>query len=190
MLAGMETIWERLLRLEGLMGDIPDHEDRSVQDRLELAMDITEKATAQYVELAAESGRKWQVVEEVISVLKKAVTNAAGGVGSSKLKVPEPKTFAGARSSKDLENFLWDMEHYFSVAKTSVDGQVDIEVMYLSGDAKLWWRTRTKEDLNAGRPKVETEMRIEGAISAQQYTSCPHSLALPHANSSTVSLFS
>jgi hypothetical protein len=29
-------------------------------------------------------------------------------------------------------------------------------VMYLSGDAKLWWRTRTKEDLNAGRPKVET----------------------------------
>jgi hypothetical protein len=119
-------------------------------------MDIVEKATAQYVELATESGCKWQAVEEAIFFLKKAVANAAGGIGSSMLKVPEPKTFTGARSSKDLENFLWDMEHYFSVAKIGVDGEVDITVMYLSGDAKLWWRTRTKEDLNVGRPKVET----------------------------------
>ena len=78
-----------------------------------MAMDIAEKAIAQYVELAAQSGRKWQAVEEAIFVLKKAVANADGGVGSSKLKVPKPKTFAGARSSKDLEKFLWDMEHYF-----------------------------------------------------------------------------
>ena len=149
------------------MGDIPEHEDRSVQDRLELALEIAEKATAQYVELAAESGRKWQAVEEEISVLKKAVANAAVGVGSSKPKVPEPKTFAGARSSKDLENFLWDMEHYFSVAKIGVDGQVDIAVMYLSGDAKLWWRTRTKEDLNAGRPKVETWESLKRELKEQ-----------------------
>ena len=54
--------------------------------------------------------------------MKKAVANATVGVGSSKLKVPEPKTFARARSLKDLENFLWDMEHYFSVAKIGVDG--------------------------------------------------------------------
>jgi len=58
MLAGMETIRERLLRLEGWMGDIPDKEDRSVQDRLELAMEIVEKAAGQYLELAAEMSRK------------------------------------------------------------------------------------------------------------------------------------
>jgi hypothetical protein len=69
--------------------------------------------------------------------------------------VPEPKCFGGARSSKELENFLWDMEQYFSVEKISVAEQVDLTVMYLTGDAKLWWRTRTKEDLSAGRLKIE-----------------------------------
>jgi hypothetical protein len=58
MSTGMETIRERLLRLEGWMGEIPDEEDRSVQDRLELAMEIAKKAVEQYVELAAEMSRK------------------------------------------------------------------------------------------------------------------------------------
>lgn len=48
----------------------------------------------------------WQAVEEELSVLRKTVTNAARGVGSSKPKVLEPKPFDGTRSSKDLENFL------------------------------------------------------------------------------------
>jgi hypothetical protein len=52
--ANMETLRERLIRLEGWMGDIPDEENHSIQDRLELAMEIAEKATVQYVELAAE----------------------------------------------------------------------------------------------------------------------------------------
>ena len=40
----METIRERLLRLEGWMGDILDDEDRSIQDRLDLAVEIADKA--------------------------------------------------------------------------------------------------------------------------------------------------
>lgn len=56
-----------------------------------------------------------------------------------------------------MENFLWDMEHYFSAAKIYVDGQVDIAVMNLTGDTKLWWRIRTKEDINAGRAKKRHE---------------------------------
>jgi hypothetical protein len=48
------------------------------------------------------------------------------------------------------------MKHYFSVAKIYVDGQVDITVMYLTGDTKLWWQTRTKEDINAGQEKTKT----------------------------------
>jgi hypothetical protein len=152
----METIRERLLRLEGWMGEIPDEEDRSVQDRLELAMEITEKASEQYVELAAEMSRKLQAVDVELVVLKQVVAAASGGAGSSKPKVPEPKPFDEVRISKELENFLWDMEQYFSVAKIRLAEQVNIAVMYLTGDAKLWWRTRSKEDLNAGRLKVET----------------------------------
>jgi hypothetical protein len=33
--------------------------------------------------------------------------------------------------------------------------------MYLYGDAKLWWRTRIKDDLTAGHPKIETWDRLK-----------------------------
>jgi hypothetical protein len=55
----MKAIQERLTHLEGLMGQIPEDEDYSFHDRIELAMDITKKADGQYVELAAETGYKW-----------------------------------------------------------------------------------------------------------------------------------
>jgi hypothetical protein len=53
-------------------------------------------------------------IETELAVLKRAI----GGLpmnreAPSKLKVPEPKPFVGARSDKELENFLWDKEHYF-----------------------------------------------------------------------------
>ena len=140
MLAGMETIRERLLHLEGWMGDILNDEDRSIQDRLDLAMEIADKAAGQYVELTVEISKKLQVVDGELVVFKHAVATASGGVGSSKPKVPKLKAFGGARSSKELENFLWDMEHYFSVAKVGLAEQVNITVMYLSSDAKKFIR--------------------------------------------------
>lgn len=88
-------------------------------------------------------------------VLNKVVTNIVGGVGSFKPKFQEPKPFVSTRSSNNLKNFLWDMKYYFSVAKIYVDGQVDITMMYLMGDTKLWWQIKTKEDLNTIIPKVE-----------------------------------
>ena len=73
----------------------------------------------------------------------------------TKVRVPEPKPFGGARNAKDLENFLWDMEQYFTVARIPVGEQVTITTMYLSGDAKLWWQTRSSDDATAGQPKIE-----------------------------------
>ena len=31
---------------------------------------------------------------------------------------------------------------------------VSITSMYLSGDAKLWWRTRMRDDAESGRPQI------------------------------------
>ena len=73
-----------------------------------------------------------------------------------RLKVPEPKKFEGARSAKDLGNFIWDMEEYFVAANIPEERQVSLASMFLSGDAKLWYRTRTEEDRSAGRPRMET----------------------------------
>jgi hypothetical protein len=163
----MEAIQERLMRFETLIGSDEEGEERSIVDRLKEAMESAERAESLYISLAAESSERLEAAEETIAILKKAVTNSSVGVSSSKPKVPEPKCFGGARSSKELENFLWDMEQYFSVAKIGVAEQVDLTVMYLTGDAKLWWRTRTKDDLSVGRPKIETWDRLKQELKEQ-----------------------
>jgi len=163
----MEAIRERLMRLKSLIGSDEEGEERSVIDRLKEAMESAERAESLYIFLAAESSERLAATEEMIAILKKTVTNSHVGVSSSKPKVPEPKCFGGARSSKELENFLWDMEQYFSVVKINVVEQVDLTVMYLTGDAKLWWRMRTKDDLSAGRPKIETWDRLKQELKEQ-----------------------
>ena len=56
---------------------------------------------------------------------------------ATKVKVLEPKHFNSARSAKDLENFVWDIEQYFKAAKVPDQEKVTITSMYLLGDAKL-----------------------------------------------------
>ena len=77
------------------------------------------------------------------------------GEVATKVKVPEPKPFNGARSAKDLENFFWDMEQYFKVARVLDQDIVTITSMYLLGDAKLWQRTHVEDDVDAGRGKID-----------------------------------
>jgi hypothetical protein len=48
------------------------------------------------------------------------------------------------------------MKQYFEVAKIGANEQVNITTMYLSSDAKLWWRIQINDDLNTGLPKIET----------------------------------
>ncbi|GFY85283.1 hypothetical protein Acr_04g0000210 [Actinidia rufa] len=73
-----------------------------------------------------------------ISLVKKAVSGSAHGIHVSyKVKVPEPKSFGGARSAKELENFMWDIEQYFKAAHISDGEKVMITTMYLSRYVKL-----------------------------------------------------
>ena len=53
-----------------------------------------------------------QTLQEDVAVLKKALlrTSPQTTDDSPKVRVPELKGFDGARSAKELENFLWDME--------------------------------------------------------------------------------
>jgi len=119
--SGMEAIRERLTHVETVLGPLAENKNQSVNDKLAYAVEMAERAAGQYVDLAAEVSSKMQILEGEIAVLKKAVVSAPMGSGSSKPRVPEPKLFCGARSSKELENFLWDMEQYFGVAKIGAD---------------------------------------------------------------------
>ena len=46
------------------------------------------------------------------------------------------------------------MEQFFKAAHVPDSEKVSITSMYLMRDAKLWWHTRVREDLEAGRPQV------------------------------------
>lgn len=75
--------------------------------------------------------------------------------GARRTRVPEPHSFGGMRDAKELENFIFDMEQYFLATGAEEGGKVSTATMYLSGDAKLWWRTKYT-DIQCGRCTVDT----------------------------------
>ncbi|KAL0317432.1 UNVERIFIED_CONTAM: hypothetical protein Sangu_2157500 [Sesamum angustifolium] len=95
-------------------------------------------------------------VQAEVNLLKRVVGRDDDRAPMSKVKVPDPKPFGGARSAKELENFMWDMETYFQAARIPEAEKVSITSMYLTGDAKLWWRTCLSGDPNANRDRIET----------------------------------
>ena len=95
---------------------------------------------------------------EIEIVLLKRAVNGLPREGElvTKAKVPKLKPFNCAKSAKDLENFLWDLEQYFKTARVLDQEKVTITSMYLSRDAKLWWRTHVEDDTNVGREKINS----------------------------------
>ncbi|KAK2965338.1 hypothetical protein RJ640_013801 [Escallonia rubra] len=83
-----------------------------------------------------------------MDLLSRAVVNTPAGSmkHSSRTQVPEPKSYGGARDANELENFLFDVEQYFRAIKVnSEEKKVSMIVMYMVGDAKLWWRKKYAE---------------------------------------------
>ncbi|KAK4382003.1 hypothetical protein Sango_2915400 [Sesamum angolense] len=90
-----------------------------------------------------------------VNLLKRVVGRDEDRAPMSRVKAPNLKPF-GARSAKELENFLWDMETYFQVARILEAEKVSITSIYLTGDVKLWWCTRLSDDSSVNRDKIET----------------------------------
>ena len=93
-----------------------------------------------------------------MAVLKKAVlqTSPRPSDVPPKVRVPKSKGFDRARSAKELENFMWDMEQFFKASHVPNKEKVSITGMYLMGDVKLWWRTRLEGDVESGKPQIAT----------------------------------
>ncbi|KAG8371445.1 hypothetical protein BUALT_Bualt13G0088300 [Buddleja alternifolia] len=110
---------------------------------------------------------KLDAVNIEMGIVKKAVGGSySSGGPSSKFEVLDPKPFEGKRSSKELENFLWDMEAYFQAARVPDSKKVSITSMYLMSDTKLWWRSRLS-DVNANREKIETWKALKQELKDQ-----------------------
>ena len=170
-----ETLKERVAKLEQLMGEW-NYEEGTVtawaseaMNELRVQRDLAEKhadhVEAQVVSLKAELltvkknfNLTLQTLQEDVAMLKKAVLRTSPHTtdASLKVRVPEPKGFDGARSAKELENFLWDMDQFFKAAQVADEEKVSITGMCLLGDAKLWWRTILEGDVESSRPQIST----------------------------------
>ena len=53
------------------------------------------------------------------------------------------------------------MEQFFKAAYVSGGKKVFITSMYLTGDAKLWWRMRMEDDAKSGRPQIITQETLK-----------------------------
>ncbi|KAK3039203.1 hypothetical protein RJ639_029060 [Escallonia herrerae] len=114
-------------------------------DALEVNLEATDNT--RYAE-SMDWESKFQELQDRVELLSRAVVNtpAGGAEHSSRPRVPEPKSYGGARDAKELENFLFDVEQYFRAIRVDSEAtKVSMATMYLVGDAKLWWRKKYAE---------------------------------------------
>ncbi|KAL0357978.1 UNVERIFIED_CONTAM: hypothetical protein Scaly_1483500 [Sesamum calycinum] len=117
----------------------------------------------------ADMRREMEHISILIGLLQRAVSNipaVAHDVGA-RLRILEPKAYDGARDAKEVENFLFDMEQYFLAANVKDEvRKVSTATMYLTGDAKLWWRTKYAE-IQANQVRLDTWALLWEAIREQ-----------------------
>ncbi|KAK4359623.1 hypothetical protein RND71_021852 [Anisodus tanguticus] len=101
----------RIERLEALVG---------LTDDADSLVDILSQIHGINTELVDLKNANENLQMEVV-VLRKAVasTGLSSDNRNTKVRILEPKAFNGSKSAKELENFLWDMEQYFSTARVA-----------------------------------------------------------------------
>uniref|UniRef100_A0A803M7W0 Aldehyde dehydrogenase domain-containing protein n=1 Tax=Chenopodium quinoa TaxID=63459 RepID=A0A803M7W0_CHEQI len=100
------------------------------------------RGTPLYKEKEFEMDAELKYLREELAFLRKMIEEKTSPYSSEdRTEVPEPKSFDGSRVLKTLENLIWDLEHYFKETNQGVGGEV-VATLYVSGDAKLWWRSR------------------------------------------------
>lgn len=164
----IEAVRERVARLESIIGPVDADGVESISTRMDDLHESVQRLETMLNEFSEEMRARLSLLEADMTLVKRTVAEIPGEtVSNGKMKVPEPKAFNGARSAKELENFLWDMEQYFAAARIPDVEQVTFTSMYLSGDAKLWWRTRMSDDASTGRPRIDSWERLKKEMKDQ-----------------------
>ncbi|KAA0025392.1 uncharacterized protein E6C27_scaffold1220G00220 [Cucumis melo var. makuwa] len=160
---------DRLAELEEHMlylVEVPDS-IRYLESRLD---EISEKTDT----IDAVAGRvEGLPIQELLARVDTLETNitaespARGAISVSRVKIPEPKPFCGARDAKALENYIFDLEQYFKATNTiTEETKVTLATMHLSEDAKLWWRSRYV-DIQEGRCTIDTWDTLKRELCSQ-----------------------
>ena len=146
-------MWERVEDTEKGIEELDSAREEfkgEMQGALNEAMDVlTQRNEALEAQVVAMRGELEQLRGE-LAALRAAMV--VGPVWGTRVDVPKPKPFAGSRSVKDVDNFVWGMEQYFRVAGTAEDAKVSTDALYLSDVALLWWRRRCDGVRRGERP--------------------------------------
>ncbi|KAF7807841.1 Transposon Tf2-2 polyprotein [Senna tora] len=87
----------------------------------------------------------------------------------SKLDIPKPKFYKGARNAKELDNFLWGMEQYFKALGITEDAsKIDTATLYLDDTSRMWWRRR-QWDVEKGTCTINTWAEFKKELKLQFY---------------------
>ncbi|KAF7828548.1 Transposon Ty3-I Gag-Pol polyprotein [Senna tora] len=129
---------------------------------------LEETFKAEIVALKAELVR----VTDELTLCKKVI--AQGGhvevtPTPSKLDIPKPKFYKGARNAKELDNFLWGVEQYFKALGITEDAsKIDTATLYLYDTARMWWRRR-QGDVEKGTCTINTWAEFKKELKQQFY---------------------
>ena len=149
MAGGLELVRDCVTRLEALVSATPD-ETRSLADRLDAVAlreyheKIVAESETRFTEMMGDMTTLGETLREnlhdvefEISFVKKVVTGSAYSANVSyKVKVPEPKSFGGARSAKELEFFTSRLHAFQMVTRFYSLVCISLETQNSSGKCK------------------------------------------------------
>ena len=106
-----------------------------------------------------------QDMESEMVLVKRAMGQGSSGGSVPVIKAKEPDSYDGARNSKTLGNFLWDMEQYLDRLNINdEDVKVKIVAQFLTGDAKMWWRRRLDQIAQGVISDITTWPELKDAL--------------------------
>lgn len=109
-------------------------------------------------------------LNEELAICKRAIANSGQAVAAgARVDVPKPKAYGGVRNAREVDNFLWSMEQYFTASNIQDDNtKVRAAPTYLSDGAVLWWRMKCLE-VERGTCQVETWQQFKMELKKQFY---------------------
>ncbi|KAK3009869.1 hypothetical protein RJ639_011883 [Escallonia herrerae] len=158
----MGDVKDRLGYVEQNLQTLEDHVLKELESLKKVVMGQDELRT-RFMELFANLQEQLDVVKvgveetrQETAMCKRAIAGGAVVTHSPRVDEPKPKEFGGKRDAKELDNFIWHMEHYFEGANfTDEKAKVRTATLYLTDTATLWWH-RKHNDIEKGLCTIDT----------------------------------
>ncbi|KAI5652374.1 hypothetical protein M9H77_29561 [Catharanthus roseus] len=172
-------------RVEGLEADVAETHEEVREALTKLGESNREDLQALRDEFMAEVARLRDVHQREINSLLMQLEEARGDLALCKkavlagsttstveprrVDIPKPKSFAGTRNAREVDNFLWGLEQYLDAVGIIEEGaRIKSAALYLTDTTMLWWRRR-QEDVKRGMCSITTFDDFKGELKRQFY---------------------